>query len=60
MVDASPRHRMPNFREQFSNASPEKSPERHEARRNLQPLQLYPYWPWERMPRRREHTPANP
>jgi hypothetical protein len=60
MVDVSRRHRMPNFREQFSSASSEKPSGPHEARRNLQPLELYPYWPWERMPRRREPDSSQP
>jgi hypothetical protein len=57
MVDASLRHYLPKFREQASRVSRQKlqliegtaiGP--NDARGNRPSMQLYPYWPWERVP----------
>lgn len=69
MVDATLRHRLPKLSEQASTASRQKlhslardAQPPDAARRNLQALQLYPYWPWERVPRNTAavHTSRNP
>lgn len=57
MVDASLRQCLPKMAEQASKASRQKlhslardAQNLDGAGRNLQALQLYPYWPWERVP----------